>query len=139
MATLSGLPPSFFTAFLQLDAIKKRNAEAMKVTDETGPPQLPFFLPAIETTTGMAWLDDEEEEKPILEVSKEVVGAEAGARKRKMRRREMMMEELVLNPGSSVLNSLLGDGSLKDPLNNETCELISVVTPEFVTFVPLNW
>ncbi|KAL5106631.1 WD repeat-containing protein 36 [Taenia crassiceps] len=122
MATLSGLPPSFFTAFLQLDAIKKRNAEAMKVTDETGPPQLPFFLPAIETTTGMAWLDDEEEEKPVLEGSKDVVVSEAASRKRKLRRREMVMEEMVLNPGSSVLNSLLGDGSLEDPLNNATCD-----------------
>ncbi|EUB59454.1 WD repeat-containing protein [Echinococcus granulosus] len=120
MATLSGLPPSFFAAFLQLDAIKKRNAEAMKVTDEMGPPQLPFFLPAIETTTGMVWLDDEEEEKLVSEEPKKVVEADAGSRKHKKRRREMAVEELVLNLGSGVLNSLLGDGSLKDPLNNET-------------------
>ncbi|KAH9278744.1 WD repeat-containing protein 36 [Echinococcus granulosus] len=122
MATLSGLPPSFFAAFLQLDAIKKRNAEAMKVTDEMGPPQLPFFLPAIETTTGMVWLDDEEEEKLVSEEPKKVVEADAGSRKHKKRRREMAVEELVLNLGSGVLNSLLGDGSLKDPLNNETCD-----------------
>ncbi|CDI97820.1 WD repeat containing protein 36 [Echinococcus multilocularis] len=121
MATLSGLPPSFFAAFLQLDAIKKRNAEAMKVTDEMGPPQLPFFLPAIETTTGMVWLDDEEEEKLVSEEPKNVE-ADAGSRRHKQRRREMAIEELVLNPGSGVLNSLLGDGSLKDPLNNETCD-----------------
>ncbi|VDM23511.1 unnamed protein product [Hydatigera taeniaeformis] len=126
MTTLSGLPPSFFTAFLQLDAIKKRNAEAMKVTDDTGPAQLPFFLPAIETTTGMTWLDDEEEEKPVLEVSKKVMDVATDSKKNKLRRSKMTMEELVLDPGSSIVNSLLEAGSLKDPLNDEICEFVFV-------------
>lgn len=121
MTTLSGLPNTFFTAFLQLDAIKKRNAEAMKVTDDDAPPQLPFFLPAIETTTGMAWVDDEEEEKEAQTIEEKE--GEKLSKKHRRRQRELAVEESVLNPGNSVLNSLFGDDNPMNSLTDETCKL----------------
>ena len=119
MATLCGLPSTFFTAFLQIDAIKKRNAEAMNVADDTAPVQLPFFLPAIETTTGMAWLDEEAEADAAGEGEGEKLPP-----KRRKRQRELAVEESVLNPGNSVLNSLFGDGNPMNLLNDDTCNLL---------------
>lgn len=125
LATLSGLPSTFFTTLLQLDAIKKRNAEAMRVMDDSGPPQLPFFLPAIETTSGMAWLDEEESKELLgddILVGKE---DEATSKKRRKKgKRAMTVEELVLDPGTSILNSLIMEGSSVDAMNDEACKSI---------------
>ncbi|VDO12614.1 unnamed protein product [Rodentolepis nana] len=134
LATLSGLPNTFFSAFLQLDAIKKRNAEAMKVVDDMGPPQLPFFLPAIETTSGMAWLDEEEEESKdrngtrLLEDGssnhKEMGDGAPAAKRLKKGKKKVTVEELVLDPGSTILNSVIAaDGSI-DASNNEACDAL---------------
>ncbi|VDL55749.1 unnamed protein product [Hymenolepis diminuta] len=133
LATLSGLPNTFFTAFLQLDAIKKRNAEAMRVVDDTGPQQLPFFLPAIETTSGMAWLDEELEEKDSKGSrptegesgeSKEVDDNAPAAKRQKRGKKKVTVEELVLDPASTILNSLIAaDGSI-DASNNEACDAL---------------
>ncbi|KAM7534686.1 hypothetical protein Aperf_G00000117711 [Anoplocephala perfoliata] len=123
LATLSGLPNTFFTAFLQLDAIKKRNAEAMKVIDDSGHPQLPFFLPAIETTSGMAWLD-EEESKELLDGDIPGGGEDevTSKKRRKKGKRVVTVEELVLDPGTSILNSLIAGGGSVDAMNDQACD-----------------
>lgn len=129
LATLSGLPPTFFSAFLQLDAIKRRNAEAMHSYDDSEglPPQLPFFLPAIETSTGMAWLDDDKNE----EVAEETISKSSGVdeqtegvskRRRKRDKKALDLEASLLNGGTSLMSSLLGGANTLDATDNEKCE-----------------
>lgn len=101
------------------------------MVDDTGPQQLPFFLPAIETTSGMAWLDEELEEKDSegsrptegeSGESKEVDDNAPPAKRQKRGKKKVTVEELVLDPASTILNSVIAaDGSI-DASNNEACK-----------------
>ncbi|VDD81570.1 unnamed protein product [Mesocestoides corti] len=113
LMTLSGLPASYFSAFLQLDAIKKRNAEAIRVVDEA-PVELPFFLPAIESTTGMVWLDEDDD-----------LGTATKTEPKKRKRaggKQVSLDEILLGGGSNILTSVIGDGNSLDLLNDDTCD-----------------
>ncbi|VDN15671.1 unnamed protein product [Dibothriocephalus latus] len=119
LATLSGLPASFFKAFLQLDAIKKRNAEALTVPDEAKL-ELPFFLPVIETTTGMAWIDEADDDE-ITKLTNASSALEETASKRAKRRKKMTVDEIFESHLDSVLADLPAPG--EDLTDQISCAL----------------
>uniref|UniRef100_A0A183SPV9 Utp21 domain-containing protein n=1 Tax=Schistocephalus solidus TaxID=70667 RepID=A0A183SPV9_SCHSO len=130
LATLSGLPASFFKAFLQLDAIKKRNAEALAVPDETKL-ELPFFLPVIETTTGMAWIDEaDDEEVTELANASNALETARSASKRTKRRKKMSVDEIFESHLDSVLADLPSPGeNLTDQICDETMARLKALNP----------
>lgn len=63
LATLSGLPTSYLNSFLQLDLVRERNKQATAAggasrDGQNSRPILPFFMPVVETSKGISWLDD---------------------------------------------------------------------------------
>ncbi|KAL7053791.1 hypothetical protein AAHC03_026813 [Spirometra sp. Aus1] len=130
LVTLSGLPTSFFKAFLQLDSIKKRNSEAIAVADETKL-ELPFFLPVIETTTGMAWIDEaDDEEVAELTNASNALETARSASKRSKRRSKMSVDEIFESHHDSVLADLPAPGEdLTDQICDETIARLKALNP----------
>nr|VZI24586.1 unnamed protein product [Spirometra erinaceieuropaei] len=130
LVTLSGLPTSFFKAFLQLDSIKKRNSEAIAVADEAKL-ELPFFLPVIETTTGMAWIDEaDDEEVAELTNASNALETARSASKRSKRRSKMSVDEIFESHHDSVLADLPAPGEdLTDQICDQTIARLKALNP----------
>lgn len=115
LLTLSGLPSSYFTAFLQLDSIRRRNAEALQSAagDDEAPRELPFFLPAVSTTSGMAWVDADDDE--------DLDNGSTPAKVRRRGRKRMDLQEILVTGGGGG-SGVLGDLESLDLSSDVVCK-----------------
>ncbi|VDP39778.1 unnamed protein product, partial [Echinostoma caproni] len=108
LATLSGLPVSHLTNFLNLDTVMERNRRAIAVqSDSQNQTALPFFLPVAETEKGLAWVDQSAGDGQSIagEGKPQQSGPRVAAQKRRLDEENLTAMEPVPGLGTRLIQA----------------------------------